>query len=291
MVLRKERKERRERKETRITRDVRTFVGWKYIEKLVDLSSLRELVTAVFLTGGRASEVLELIRGHFAEFDEYYEVVGMPVFKRYDVIRKYIDPEGKRRWDTELRLERRTFPILKTEPLSLELWKYAQSFDTKDKLFEWKEFKDQYWQVYKVIHGIDAPTNPYAPEHIYPHWLRGQRAAQLRIEYGQDIDQLMRFFGWKSYKTAQHYAGMSSWDLADSMIEGRKAFLARKRKVKVPLPEITKEVKIPPKTIKIEKDEDERERLFRLKEEAWKAGDWAKVREYRLRIKEHDSRS
>ncbi len=133
----------------------------------------------------------------------------------------------------------------------------------------WKQFKDQYWQVYKVIHGIDAPTNPHAPEHIYPHWLRGQRAAQLRIEYGQDIDQLMRFFGWKSYKTAQHYAGMSSWDLADSMIEGRKAFLARKADVS--LPEPIEEVKIPPKTIKIEEPKKEKD-LYQLFKEVMESG-------------------
>ena len=71
--------------------------------------------------------------------------------------------------------------------------KRAQSCE--DKLFGFPSYKDQYWQVYKVVHQIDAPENPYAPENIYPHWFRGQRAAQLRIEYGLDIDQLMRIFG------------------------------------------------------------------------------------------------
>lgn len=221
VVERIEREERRERKETRITRDVRAFVGWKYIEKIIELSPRPIIPIAIFLTGGRAQEVLMLRREMFAEFDDYYEVVGMPVLKRFDVIGKYIDPDGKRRWRTELRMERRTFPILKIEPYSDWLWKYSQ--DSKDLLFEFKGFKDQYWQLYNIIRKTKHPPNPYAPKkNLYPHWLRGQRAAQLRVEYGLDIDELMRFFGWKSFKTAQHYAGMSSRDLADSMMQGRR---------------------------------------------------------------------
>ena len=252
MIQREERKERRERKETRITRDVRTFVGWGYIRKIVKLCSFPELVMAIFLTGGRATEVLELLKGHFAEFDTHYDVVGMPVFKRFDIIRKYIDPEGQRRWDTELRMERRTFPILKTTPFSTELWEYTQSCE--DKLFDFPGYKDQYWQVYTRIHQIEAPENPYAPKTLYPHWLRGQRAAQLRIEYGLDIDQLMKFFGWKSFKTAQHYAGMSSRDLVKAMMEGKT------KEPYIPPPPAPKRetTKISPKRIKIEKPKKEK---------------------------------
>ena len=226
MVYRRERKERVERKETRIKRDVKTFIGWSYIEKLVELSAYPEVVIGLFLTGGRASEVLELRKQMFAEFDDYYEIVGMPVFKRYDVVEKYIDSFGKRRWKTELVMERRTFPLLKSESFSTELWEYAQS--CQDKLYEFKNkkgvlWKDQYWQLYNIIHKIKAPPNPYAPKKIYPHWLRGQRAAQLRVEYNLDIDKLMRFFGWESYATAQHYAGMSSRDIADAMMKGKVA--------------------------------------------------------------------
>jgi len=217
---RKERKERRERKETRIEQWVRTFVGWAFIKEVVHLSDFPELIMGLFLTGGRASEILDLTTRMFVEYDTYYEVVDMPVYKRFDVLDKYIDSEGKRRWVTELVMERRTFPILKSEPFSSDLFNYARK--CQGKLYQWNEVKNQYWQLYYRVHKISVPDNPYAPKHLFPHWFRGMRAAQLRCEYGMDIDQIMRFFNWESYDTARHYAGMSSWDLAMVMQERAK---------------------------------------------------------------------
>ncbi len=57
--VRKE-KERLERKETRITRDIKTFIGWEFIDQVADLSANRSLVICLFLTGGRATEILDL---------------------------------------------------------------------------------------------------------------------------------------------------------------------------------------------------------------------------------------
>lgn len=266
-----ERIEREERKETRIERDVKTFVGWSYIEKIVEQSDHPELVVGIFLTGGRASEILDLTGGMFTEFEDYYEVVGMPVYKRYDVVEKYIDTFGKRRWKTQLVMERRTFPIMKDETFSDLLWEYAQK--NEGRMYEFKDrrgrlWKDQYWQLYKRIHNLKAPRNPYAPEKLYPHWLRGQRAAQLRVEYNLDIDKLMRFFGWKSFEMAQHYAGMSSRDIAEAIMIGKvkrkkilKTDVTREENIQQPLSPVTKQVDVLSWKSKEEKVEDEIERI------------------------------
>ena len=213
--------ERRERKETRLERDVKSFCGWSYIKELVHLCSFPELIMGLFLTGGRATELLQLRKGHFREFNEYYEVFGMPVLKRYKVLDITVQEDGHKRYKTELLHHERTFPILKSEPFSKELWDYAQA--CKDYLFSFSpEYDDPYGKLYWLVRNIPAPPNPYAPTHLYPHWFRGQRASQLRIEYNLDVDQIMRFFEWKTFEVARRYAGMSSKDLAQVMLEATR---------------------------------------------------------------------
>ncbi len=241
---RKERTLRRRRELTRIKRDIRGWIGWDFIEECAKRSKDPALVMAIFQTGGRATEVLELTRGHFADMGPYYEVRAMPVFKKYDVIGKYVDEEGKERWETELVTEYRTFPILKSEPLAEPLWKSIK--DREGKLFEfrtlpavtWKDDKpittegelwaDQYWQLYKTVAEINVPESPLAPmdsggeqKNIYPHWLRGMRAAQMRVEYAMTADDLMEFFRWEDPEMALYYTSLTSYELADKMIRGR----------------------------------------------------------------------
>lgn len=206
--------EREETRKTRIERDITGWIGWDYIEKCVDLCGNPFLAMAIFLTGGRATEVLELQRDHFSDLGPYFEVREMPVFKKYDLIKKYIDDEGKERWITQSRIENREpFPILKVNPLAERFWKELEKYDGK--LFEYKIpgsdelWKDQYWQVYKRISSIDAPPHRMAPKddngeqkNLYPHWFRGMRAAQMRIEYNMSADNLQRFFKWENAETA-----------------------------------------------------------------------------------------
>lgn len=222
---------------TRIRRDIRGWIGWDYIETLVHLCENPGLILVAFMTGGRATEILELTRGHFADMGAYYEVRAMPVFKKYDVLSTYVDEMGKKHWETELVTEYRTFPILKTDPLAELFWNFIR--DQEGKLFEFKVpgtdelWKDQYWQMYKRIADIPPPPSPLAPvyhkgpnvgqqKNVYPHWFRGMKAAQLRVEYGLSADDLMEFFRWESSEMALHYARLSSVDLADTMIRGRE---------------------------------------------------------------------
>ena len=221
-MMREVRKTRDIREETRIKRDIKGFIGWDYIERIVDISSMPSLTMALFLTGGRATEILELTRANFADIGGVYEVRNMPVFKRYRMIEKYIDSKGKSRWKTRLQMVYRTFPILKIHPLANRFWDSIKN--QEGKLFYWEEYKDQYWQLYKRIRKIEPPYNSMLPKTgtLYPHWFRGMRAAQLRIEYNLDIDQLMRFFQWINIETARHYAGLSSINLVEAMNRGRE---------------------------------------------------------------------
>jgi len=239
---RRERTPIRTRRElTRIRRDIRGWIGWDYIAKLVKLCEEPGLILVAFMTGGRATEILELTRGHFADMGAYYEVRGMPVFKKYDVLEVYTDDEGKRRWKTELVTEYRTFPILKTEPLAKMCWDFVD--EKEGKLFEFtvpgsnELWDDQYWQMYKRIADIPPPPSSLAPfyhkgpeegqqKNIYPHWLRGMKAAQLRVEYALTPGDLMEFFRWESMEMALHYARLSSVDQAEKMMRGRERIRA-----------------------------------------------------------------
>jgi len=158
---------------------------------------------------------LDLKKENFRDMEDYYECVKCPVYKRYDVTDITPLPDGlHKKYTTELVMEERTFPIFKSEPMSKEFWEYTQQ--QSGLLYPFKDYKDRYGKLYWLIRSIPAPESPDRPStaHVYPHWFRGMRAAQLRIEYGLDIDQLMRWYGWESYETAQRYAGMSSKDLA-----------------------------------------------------------------------------
>lgn len=222
---------------TRIKRDIRGWIGWDYIEECTNRSSNPTLIMAIFLTGGRATEILELTRGHFADMGAYYEVRAMPVFKKFDVLETILDEiTGKKKWITQLVYETRTFPILKSEPFADRFWKEIKG--KKGKLFEFKIpmsdrlWSDQYWQLYKVVSTIDPPESPLAPrfhtgekrglqKNLYPHWFRGMRAAQMRVEYALTADDLMEFFRWEDPEMALYYTSLTSYELADKMMQGR----------------------------------------------------------------------
>lgn len=226
---RKIRRERKRRPQTRIERDIRGFIGWDYIEDVSKLSEDPINIAGLFLTGCRATEYLELTRGHFSDMGSYYQATNVPVFKRYDILNKYVDEHGKRRWETELIEEFRSFAILKTEPLAETFWENIRDCPRESKLFHKPQVNNQYWQLYKLVHDIDPPYSPLAPmdeygeqRRLYPHWFRGQRAAQLRVEYNLDINRLMEFFRWEGPDTALHYARLSVGDMAYAMMSGKR---------------------------------------------------------------------
>lgn len=229
----REPRERRERGETRIKRDIRGWIGWDYITECVDLSENPLVILALFVTGGRATEVLDYTRGMFADMGGWYEARGLPVYKRYKVLRKIRKRGGGYRYETRLEVSRRTIPLLKEEPLTQRFWNFIKDRDRDERLIYWPEFKDQYWQMYKLVSNIPTPSSPLAPtyhtgekegqiKNLYPHWFRGMRAAQLRVQYNLDVTKLCDFFRWRTLDMARHYAGLSVVDMVLAMKQGER---------------------------------------------------------------------
>ncbi len=193
-------------KTKRSVEEVESFCGWDYLLKLVkkcEQERNRALISALFETGGRVSEVLKLKKDNFVVQDPYIVVKAMPVIKRYRKIEDYIDKDGRKRWKTENKKATRTFPIHLKEPLCPLLLEYVEKKETET-LFDIGRI-----QVYRIIRELD--------ENIFPHWFRAQRASQLALEYGFDIHDLIDFFNWKNVQIAAHYSHMGWKGLANKM--------------------------------------------------------------------------
>ena len=183
-----------------------SFCGWDFLLKLIDkCSSMRDkaLVSALFETGGRVSEVLALRKDNFVIMNNYLIVKSMPVFKAYKKIGERVGMNGKKTWVVELKKRFRTFPIPRSEPLCRYLLKYL------DYLKGSNLFKIGRVQTYRIVSGLDPQ--------VFPHWFRGQRASQLAFEYGFSVHDLIEFFNWKSLSTAIHYSRMGWKGLANKM--------------------------------------------------------------------------
>ena len=195
------------KKTKRSVEDVESFCGWDYLLKLVEKCKRerdRALISALFETGGRVSEVLKLKKDNFVVQEPYVVVKAMPVIKRYRKIEEYIDKDGRKRWKTENKKATRTFPIHLKEPLCPLLLEHIEKTEA-NMLFDIGRF-----QVYRIIRDLD--------DNIFPHWFRAQRASQLALEYGFDIHDLIDFFNWKYIQTAAHYSHMGWKGLANKMM-------------------------------------------------------------------------
>lgn len=190
----------------RTVEDVENFVGWPFLEKILASCKHprdRGLIAALFETGGRVSEVLELTIENFLRQYPFLVVKSMPVFKRYEKMEDYQDVEGKTRWLTEPKKAYRTFPIHLKEPLVQPLLALIE------RKKQGRLFKIGRKRVYQIVTALH-PT-------IYPHWFRAQRASQLALEYGYDVHDLVDFFNWKDMVTAVHYSRMGWKGLAAKM--------------------------------------------------------------------------
>jgi site-specific recombinase XerD len=185
---------------------VESFCGWDFLLKLLQKCEQerdRALISALFETGGRVSEVLQLKKDNFVVQEPYVVVKAMPVLKRYNKVGEFIDRNGRKRWKTAGKKAYRTFPIHIKEPLCSPLLKYVEARRT-ERLFSIGRF-----QVYRIVRDLD--------DDVFPHWFRAQRASQLALEYGFDVHDLIDFFNWKSLQTATHYSHMGWKGLANKM--------------------------------------------------------------------------
>ena len=183
----------------RSSKDFKGFCGWSKIESvMLDPSlkqSTKDLFTTIFLTGGRATEVLSLHKDNFnlSNIDRGYIVV-----ERMKVLKHEEDAE-------------RTFPIRLSEPISNRL---INLLNHTDGLL----FPYSYSWLYKYISTI----NKYADRNFgewFPHRLRAERASQLLQDYKFGVFELMSFFAWKTSDMPTWYASLSPDALIKLMME------------------------------------------------------------------------
>jgi len=192
------------KKPKRSVSSITQFIGWNYLlnleKKTVNLRD-QALISLLFLTGGRVSEVLQLAKSNFTIKKKYVIVESMTVLKKYKKIDKEVI-DGKVHWITEKVKCSRTFPIGVKEPLTPYFIDYLDN--KNDKLFKIKRRR-----VHQIVTGLD--------QNVFPHWFRAQRASQLASEYGFTIHDLIDFFSWKDLNTALHYSRMGWKELAKKM--------------------------------------------------------------------------
>ncbi len=189
----------------RSVESIKSFCGWPYLEKLsVTCKNERDsaLISLLFSTGGRISEVLKLKKDNFRIDEKHIILVAMPVLKRYKKIGLIEMANGKKKWRTKKEIGYRTFPIRIDEPLVKYFVNYV---DAKKKNI----FKIGRIRAYQIITELEPD--------IYPHWFRSQRASQLAFEYGFQEHDLIEYFMWRNYLTAFRYSRMGWKGLASKM--------------------------------------------------------------------------
>lgn len=206
------------------TEEVLSFCGWEYLLRLIGCckwSFERSLLSALFETGGRVSEVIETGTSCF-DFQTNDDVVVMrmmPLKKRW----KKDEKTGK----TISLKDFRTFPIRRDEPLTQYVEKRVSGYPM-DPPFGVSRNK-----AFLVIRGIGErlgrepipntlkkdKTRPLYSSELAPHILRVERASQLAEDYGFDVFSLNQFFGWKPKRAsmAEKYASMGWKGLARAM--------------------------------------------------------------------------
>jgi integrase len=176
-------------KKRSIERDIEAFCGWDFLERLAGASSHYldgEVISGLFLTGCRVSELLMLRRENF-RLNVHPELV---VVERAPVIKRYSRKLRKRY------IAYRTFCFRRDEPLVpflLKRLKNARAF-----LYPFTR-QGIFYAVRRVGDIVNMPV-PFSNIHssqLYPHWFRAQRARQLKYDYGFSDEMLRDWFGWK----------------------------------------------------------------------------------------------
>jgi integrase len=199
-----------------------SFVGWDKIERLADnaYDGFTELLLlTIFLTGGRTSEVLGLKKDNFSLRASKYSIVvrDMRVLKKFDRIVKETLPNGKKLYEgTKRKNVVREFPILRDEPLNKRFEELLLKKPKNKLLFPISRQLSLYY-VKKI--GASARMK------INDHWLRGQRVAQLKSEYGFKGAPLNEWIGWsareKGLEMQTHYGKLGWQGLELELLDGK----------------------------------------------------------------------
>jgi integrase len=228
---------------------VEEFVGWTAIMQLFGMlydKRDKSFFAYLFLTGGRATEVLALRKSNFEVRPDKNAVLvrNMKLLKRYKKISELVKADGSKGWVTEKLVKfRKTFPIMLNEPLTPILLEWVESQD--DLLFPSPRGVNDKGEAlpltrgwaYKLIRWVDnlLPEGlreslrlniPFISSngvkvndsiHLWLHWFRSQRASQLVNDYGYEVLDLMNYFSWEKAETAIHYARRGWVGLAEKM--------------------------------------------------------------------------
>jgi len=223
------------------------WVGYTPLLELIEYAgSPREqaFLSALFLTGGRVSEVLSLRKNMFEirKRERVIVVRNMPLLKRYRKIEETKDEQGKRKWITEKLVKtRKPFPILLSEPLTPILLSWIEAISEEDGLLFPSPYKigqplTRYWAYY-TIRRLDMAVSPELRQklglnkpfivdgvkvkdniHLWLHFFRSQRACCLVSEFGFQLHDLIDYFSWEHIQTAMDYAKKGWRGLAEKML-------------------------------------------------------------------------
>jgi hypothetical protein len=233
------------------------WVGYPAILELIELASQpreQAFLSALFLTGGRVSEVLALRKGMFEVRGQEHLIIvrGMRLFKRYKKVKELnltnIRGETLRRWVTE-RLEktRKPFPILMDEPPTPYLLNWIDSLPNEDSLLFESPYNvgkplTRFW-AYRFIRKLDEAVSPELRRklgldkplivegvkvkdklHLWLHFFRSQRACCLVSVFGFQLHDLIDWFNWENVETAMTYAKKGWRGLAEKMLQTRISY-------------------------------------------------------------------
>ena len=170
-----------------VEKDVKTFCGWDILLELIEACKNpleKALISFIFETGGRVSEVLSLTIEMFSVNEETQPpiiiVSGMPLRKRYHKISEYIQcvncqsiiekdsrvcsecssTEFKRHFRTELKTEvRNDFSIRTDEPLAKIMLQYLnevrETYNLKKEKLKRKCKREKRKQTQEELHRLE----------------------------------------------------------------------------------------------------------------------------------------
>lgn len=224
---------------------VEQFCGWKALLELVNYAKPlrdRAFLAALFLTGGRVTEVLSLTNQNFEIRQEEGLIIGRSIMleKRYRKIAPITKEDGSKGWLTEkLEKFRKPFPIVIREPLVPVLLEWLSQSQGGGLLFPSPYAigpLSRFW-AYRLVRSVDRElpaelkeslglNKPFIKDgvkvseriHLWLHWFRSQRASQLVENYGYSTEDLIEYFSWESPQTAMVYARRGWRGLASKMM-------------------------------------------------------------------------
>jgi len=231
------------------------WIGYKPLLEVLALTKKpreQAFLSALFLTGGRVSEVLSLRKSNFEIRKEENLIIvrSMPLFKRYKKLQElnFTNSKGQtiRKWVTQkLEKTRKPFPILLSEPLTPTLLKWIEEVPEESAYLFPSPYREgkplsRFW-AYRFIRKLDKAVNPELRQklgldkalivegvklsdniHLWLHFFRSQRACCLVSEYGFQLHDLIDWFSWEHIETAMDYAKRGWRGLAERMLKHAK---------------------------------------------------------------------